>query len=80
MASGHPGGLHVTVVDGDTISPANCVRQPFTRSEVGLNKAVVLVNRLNMFWGLKWEAVPAHLKPGTSSHAVIRAMTFAPIL
>ncbi|MGO8733943.1 MAG: PRTRC system ThiF family protein [Terriglobia bacterium] len=65
MANGHPGGLHVTVVDGDTISTANCVRQPFARSKVGLNKAVVLVNRLNMFWGLKWEAIPDHLKPGT---------------
>jgi PRTRC genetic system ThiF family protein len=65
VARGHPGGLHVTVLDGDTISPTNCVRQPFARSEVGLNKAIVLVNRLNLFWGLKWEAVPAHLKPGS---------------
>ena len=64
VARGHPGALHVTVLDGDTISPTNCVRQPFARSEVGLNKAIVLVNRLNLFWGLKWEAVPAHLKPG----------------
>jgi sulfur-carrier protein adenylyltransferase/sulfurtransferase len=65
MAWGHPGGLHVTVMDGDAISPFNCIRQPFARSEIGHNKAVVLVNRLNLFWGLKWEALPAHLKPGT---------------
>jgi PRTRC genetic system ThiF family protein len=26
---------------------------------------VILVNRLNLFWGLNWEAVPIHLKPGT---------------
>ena len=65
LARGHPGGLHVTVMDGETISATNCIRQPFTRSEAGLSKAVVLVNRLNMFWGLKWEAVPAHLKAGT---------------
>ena len=65
LARGHPGGLHLTVMDGDTISAANCIRQPFTRSEIGLSKAVVLVNRLNMFWGLKWEAVPAHLKAGS---------------
>ncbi len=65
VARGHPGGLHVTVMDGDTISPTNCVRQPFARSEVGHNKAIILVNRLNMFWGLKWEAVPVHLKQGT---------------
>jgi len=66
MAHGHPGGLHVTVMDGDTISPTNCVRQPFARSEIGLNKAIVLVNRLNLFWGLKWDTVPAHLRTGTS--------------
>jgi len=65
VAHGHPGGLDVTVVDGDTISPTNCVRQPFARPEIGLNKAIVLVSRLNLFWGLKWEAVPAHLQPGT---------------
>jgi PRTRC genetic system ThiF family protein len=65
VARGHPGGLHVTVIDGDTISPSNCIRQPFSRSEIGQNKAVILVNRLNLFWGLKWEAIPAHLKPGS---------------
>ncbi len=65
MAWGHPGGLHVTVMDGDAISPFNCIRQPFARSEIGHNKAVVLVNRLNLFWGFRWEAVPGHLKPGT---------------
>jgi len=65
VAWGHPGGLHVTVLDGDAISPANCVRQPFGRAEIGLNKAIVLVNRLNLFWGLKWEAIPSYLRPGT---------------
>ena len=65
LARSHPGGLHVTVMDGDTISATNCIRQPFSRSEIGLSKAIVLVNRLNLFWGLKWEAVPVHLKPGT---------------
>ena len=71
LACGHPGGLHVTLMDGDTISPTNCVRQPFSRSEIGLYKAVVLVNRINIFWGLDWEAVPAHLsdrKALSSSH------------
>ena len=29
VANGHPGGLHVTLMDGDTISATNCVRQPF---------------------------------------------------
>ena len=64
-AQGHPYGLRVTVMDGDNISPVNCVRQPFSRAEVGLNKGIVLVNRLNIFWGLDWEAVPENL---TESH------------
>ncbi len=51
LPQGHPYGLHVTVIGGDTVSPFNCVRQPFTRSEIGLSKAVVLVNRVNLFWG-----------------------------
>jgi PRTRC genetic system ThiF family protein len=57
IARGPRGGLHGAVMDGDTISPTNCVRQPFARSEVGLNKAVVLVNRINLFWGLNWPAM-----------------------
>ena len=65
LAYGHPGGLKVTVVDGDVISPFNCVRQPFASAEIGLSKAVVIVNRMNIFWGFDWEAVPADLKPGT---------------
>ena len=61
IAHGHPEGLHVTVMDGDVISPTNSVRQPFSRYEVGLYKVVVLVNRLNLFWNFGWEAVPEHL-------------------
>jgi PRTRC genetic system protein B len=31
MAWGHPGGLQVTVMDHDTVSAVNCVRQPFSQ-------------------------------------------------
>ncbi len=65
LAQGHPYGLSVTVMDGDTISPFNSVRQPFTRSEIGLNKAIVLVNRINLFWGLDWQAIPQALTAQT---------------
>jgi PRTRC genetic system ThiF family protein len=63
LAHGHPEGLHVTLLDPDVISPTNCVRQPFSRSEVGLYKAVVLTNRLNLFWGLDWQGIPERLDP-----------------
>jgi PRTRC genetic system ThiF family protein len=62
IAAGHPGGLHVTLMDGDTVSATNCVRQPFSISEVGLHKSVVLANRLNGFWGLDWSGVPTFLR------------------
>ena len=61
LANGHPYGLRVTLMDGERISATNCVRQPFSMGEVGLFKSVVLVNRLNLFWGVDWEAVPEHL-------------------
>jgi PRTRC genetic system ThiF family protein len=32
--------------------------------EVGLYKAQVLVNRLNVFWGLDWCAIPTHVRCG----------------
>ncbi len=68
IAGGHPAGLAVTVIDGDRISAANCVRQPFSASEIGLFKSVVLINRLNLFWGLDWQAVPQHLTTGHDLH------------
>lgn len=63
IAWGHPRGLDVTVMDGDTISPVNCVRQPFGRREIGMSKAIALVNRLNLFWGFGWKAIPQALTP-----------------
>ena len=58
VALGHPHGLDVTLVDGDRISRTNCVRQPFSESEIGLHKATVLATRINLFWGLGWKGVP----------------------
>jgi len=57
-AWGHAYGLEVTLMDGDLVSETNCVRQPFSWSDVGQNKATVLINRINLFWGTKWNAHP----------------------
>jgi PRTRC genetic system ThiF family protein len=65
LVAGHPGGLHVTLMDGDIISASNCVRQPFCSAEIGLAKTVVMVSRLNLFWGLSWTAVAEHLTSHT---------------
>ncbi len=55
-------GLHVELADGDLVSETNCVRQPFAASDIGVNKATVLVNRVNLFWGLDWHASPHHFR------------------
>lgn len=60
-ALGHPGGLQVTVVDGDSVSEANIGRQAFWPSDVGQNKAEVLVNRINLGFNLDWVALPEML-------------------
>ena len=63
LAFGHPGGLHVTLIDGDLVSPTNCVRQPFHAGEIGHPKAQVLATRINTFYDLRWRAIPAYLTP-----------------
>jgi PRTRC genetic system ThiF family protein len=57
---GHPYGLEVTMMDADTVTETNCVRQPFAASDIGQNKATVLINRINLFWGIRWSAEPSH--------------------
>ncbi len=70
LLAGHPGGLDVTLIDGDIVSPTNCVRQPFSHSEIGLSKSVVLASRINLFWGLQWKAIQEHV---SKSHKVEEA-------
>jgi PRTRC genetic system ThiF family protein len=60
-AWGHRGGLEVAMMDADAVSETNCVRQPFSVSDIGLNKATVLINRINLFWGTQWKAYPLYL-------------------
>jgi PRTRC genetic system ThiF family protein len=54
-ALGHP-GLRVRAYDPDTVSEANMGRQMFGSFDVGHSKAHVLVQRINAFFGLDWEA------------------------
>ena len=62
---GRSGGLEVVMMDADTVSETNCVRQPFSISDIGQNKASVLINRINLFWGTRWRAEPANFEEGT---------------
>ena len=62
LAFGHPGGLHVTLIDPDTVSETNCVRQAFCRTEIGFPKAIVLAQRINLFWGLTWQGMQVQIQ------------------
>jgi len=53
---GHPSGLEVVVADGDAVSPSNIGRQRFSPIDIGAKKASLLVNRINLFYGLPWKA------------------------
>ena len=51
-------GLAVTAFDPDVVSSSNQVRQLFYPEDVGSNKAVILISRINRSYGLNWKAVP----------------------
>lgn len=51
-------GLHVTCFDDDIVTEANIARQLFSPGDIGLNKATVLITRLNQFFGSRWTAEP----------------------
>lgn len=58
VATGHPEGLHVTAIDGDDVSPSNIGRQPFSHADIGQNKAITLITRYNLHYGLRWDVIP----------------------
>ncbi|GGR17327.1 PRTRC system ThiF family protein [Deinococcus ruber] len=52
-------GLHVTVFDGAAVSSTNVIRQNYSPAEIGRNKAVSLVGRVNATLGTAWIARPS---------------------
>lgn len=59
----------VTVIDGDDVSHSNIGRQLYAPSEVGFNKAVIAVNRINRFYGFDWIAVADYFNDETKDVA-----------
>ncbi|HQR21913.1 MAG TPA: PRTRC system ThiF family protein [Burkholderiaceae bacterium] len=57
-ALGHPYGLHCTAYDADDVSEANVGRNIWSPSDVGQNKALLAVTRLNAYYGTDFSAVP----------------------
>lgn len=70
IALGHP-GLMVQLFDDDHVTTANQGRQLFANAEVGMNKAVALVNRYNGFFGTNWKAIPEQFSKETALAATI---------
>jgi PRTRC genetic system ThiF family protein/PRTRC genetic system protein A len=52
---GHP-GFDVKVLDADEVSASNVGRQRYTEADIGSPKAALMVHRINLFYGLDWEA------------------------
>ena len=61
IALGHPAGLYVTAFDNDFVSESNVGRQLYYATDVGQNKADVLVQRVNRCYGLDFESRPERL-------------------
>lgn len=56
-AVGHP-GLFIRAVDPDKVTEANMGRQLFSPVDVDQHKCIILVSRINRFFGTDWEAIP----------------------
>ena len=54
LALGHNAGFSVTVWDDDVVMEHNCVRQNFFETDIGMNKAEVMVNRINIAHNLSF--------------------------
>ena len=70
-ALGRP-GLDVVAMDGDRVAVSNIGRQLYSRSDLGRNKAEVFITRVNMFFGLRWKAVPHMLTARMSAESIPR--------
>jgi PRTRC genetic system ThiF family protein len=57
-ALNHP-GLFVRLFDNDKVERSNLGRQLFATTELKKYKAVALIDRVNLFFGTNWKAIPA---------------------
>jgi PRTRC genetic system ThiF family protein len=51
--------FQVTAYDPDTVTEQNVGRQAFYPCDVGVNKAKVLCERINLYYHTRWRAVPS---------------------
>ncbi|RYZ48304.1 MAG: PRTRC system ThiF family protein [Sphingobacteriales bacterium] len=67
---GHP-GIHVTAYDHDEVSESNVGRQLFSPADLGVNKAISSITRINRYFGFDWEAVPERYLGAQSANILI---------
>ncbi|WGS83912.1 PRTRC system ThiF family protein [Methylomonas sp. UP202] len=51
-------GFHVTAWDGDRVERPNIGRQAFYPADLGHNKAVLTIQRINFLYGQDWVGIP----------------------
>lgn len=76
---GHP-GLKITAWDGDHVERPNIGRQSFYPADLGHNKALVTIQRINYLFALDWVAMPWMFdaeKRGVDSDLVITCVDVA---
>jgi len=72
LSLNHP-GLAVMVFDDDRVSEANLGRQLFAETEIGQYKSVVLINRINRFFGTNWKAITYRFADGMPDENKVKA-------
>lgn len=51
----------IILIDGDTVEEKNCIRQPYQKQDIGLNKARVLARKINSFYQTETEAIDTYI-------------------
>lgn len=57
----HP-GFYVSVYDGDFVEEYNVGRQLFTENDIGENKAICSVSKINLAFNLNWDSYPEYFR------------------
>ena len=61
--------LHVCAIDPDIVEEHNVGRQNFSEADLGRNKAIVCIERLNRYYGTEWNAANDKFVSNTSRRA-----------
>lgn len=76
VALNHP-GLFVRAWDPDIVTEANVGRQLFSTADINQNKALVLITRVNRYFGYEWQAMPELYNTAMKSNILITCVDTA---